>query len=83
MNAMKRGLVSKITFPQTTRCSLTCSIDCGVSNGPVLLEAACQMLRCPPFVQGVLPSPFVAKARKCHHMRRRRCSYRFQKPYAR
>ena len=41
------------------------------------------MLRRPLFFLRALPSLVVAKARNCHRVRRRRCSYRFQVPYAR
>ena len=41
------------------------------------------MLRLPLFFQRALPSLVVTKARNCHRVRQRRCSYRFQVPYAR
>ena len=41
------------------------------------------MLCRPLFFQRDLPSLVVAKARNGHRVRRRRCSYRFQVPYAR
>ena len=41
------------------------------------------MLCFPLFFQRALPSLVVTKARNCHRVRQRRCSYRFQVPYAR
>ena len=41
------------------------------------------MLRLPLFFQRALPSLVVTKARNCHRVRQRRCSYRFQVPCAR
>ena len=59
--------------------SLTYPIDCGLSNSPVLLNVACQMTHRPLFFRSLC----VTKARKCHHMRRRRYNCRFREPYAR
>ena len=74
-----------ITISSKKQGSLTCSIDCGLSESPVLLKVACHMLLRPLFCQRVLRIPLlcVTKVRKCHRMRRRRCSYRYQEPYER
>ena len=73
----------KITFFIKWQCILTCPIDCGLSKSPVLWDVVCLMLRFPLFFQRALPSLVVTKARNCHRVRQRRCSYRFQVPYAR
>ena len=73
----------KITFFFKWQCILTCPIDCGLSKSPVLWEVVCLMLRLPLFFQRALPSLVVTKARNCHRVQQRRCSYRFQVPYAR
>ena len=74
-----------ITISSKKQGNLTCSIDCGLSESPVLLKVACHMLLRPLFCQRVLRIPLlcVTKVRKCHRMRQRRCSYRFQEPYER
>ena len=65
------------------QCILTCPIGCGLSKSPVLWDVVCLMLRFLFFFQRALPSLVVTKARNCHRVRQRRCSYRFQVPYAR
>ena len=73
----------KIPFLIKWQCILTCPIDCGLSESPVLWDVVFLMLRLPLFFQRALPSLVVTKARNCHRVRQRRCSYRFQVPYAR